>query len=155
MAKTKIVFPTPFGEIEVPLPPLPFPLSKESNPGDPVAAPTLTLTLSVVDWDVEVLVMVKPPTGETVHASAGQVEVRLVDIGEPVLTTVYNSTPWVKTDSAGKVYFRHATYDWIYGWEALTYSNRYTIEARLVATPTVTAAKTLWLGLTKWADPPA
>ena len=151
-----LTIPTPLGDIELPpLPPLPFPpfpkkaLGTSGNPE--VAKPELTLVLAVTAWDVEVTVNINM-AGVTHVAEAGEAEVRIMDTGELLAAvTVYNQTPWRATDATGKAKFLNSEFPaWLGGYDGTWGPNRFSIEARLAADPTVVADVPILLGVASW-----
>lgn len=119
----------------------------------PEASPELILEAAVSEWTVIVSVKVRDPDGTVRSASAGEVEVQIVDTDEATGLTTYNTTDWRRTDSSGRVTFRTSEYSWLAGWTTPFYSNRFRITARFVDYPDIAVGKDIWLGLTTWTDP--
>ena len=119
-----------------------------------LATPTLTLTVTATKWDVRVTVNVEI-AGETRTAKAGEVEVQILDIGEGLDYRTYNSTLYVDTDGNGQTRFNNSSYPWLVGYDGLWGANRFQINARLTADPSVLTYKYILLGMTGWSNPNA
>lgn len=114
----------------------------------------ITPTLSGVPWVVNVDVLIAPAgqPENTRPAEDGEVEVKLLDIGElPGDWIVYHETPWILT-FGGMVPFNVTDYSWIVGYDGVIGANRMGIVARLTADPLVSTTLVIRLGTESWTD---